>query len=197
MSDLVIIQDKRGHRYHYTANLTSPVSQVLDSLSDYLATDKTLLELEYQGELVRHDQTFQEIGYVRLSSMEVTCPIDRVGSDRGAQLVFLEGQGITASTGSQVLEMSSGDLRDALTLAQFGWRPTVWAPPPPTERQLPQPAPERKPEKKKGPIAFVAPPRLPPRDQPPGLPPNPFSHPERPSPGPGGSGGGDNGCEVF
>jgi hypothetical protein len=120
MSDFVIIEDKRGRFYHFTVNLANPVSQVLDSLVHHLDTDMSLLELSYLGKLVEHDRTFSDIGYSRLSSLTVTCPIDRVGGDRSSQVSFLESEGITPAVGNHALDLSHGDVRLALTFACFG-----------------------------------------------------------------------------
>jgi hypothetical protein len=131
MSDFAIIEDKCGRRHHFTVNMANPVSQVLDSLADHLTTDKSLLELSYLGNRVRHDQTFSDIGYTRLSSLAVTCPIDRVSGDRSAQIDFLEREGITPVISNQLLDQSQGDLRSAMTYARFGMDPSEPHPPPP------------------------------------------------------------------
>jgi hypothetical protein len=142
MSDLVIIHDAPGRHYHYNVHLGQPISQVLDSLADYLTIDKSLLELTYRGRSIQTSQTFTEIGYERLSAIEVTCPIDRV-SERSAQLDFLINENFSPEMALQALEMSNGNLREAVTLARYGMVKTTVEEKPKPEEEAPKPERER------------------------------------------------------
>jgi hypothetical protein len=116
MKHFAIVQDQAGRRYHYPVDFTHPISQLLVPLNTAFPAD---FILNYKGIDVTLSQTFQEIGYQRLSPLFISCPIDRISNDRAAQLDFLASESITDPIASEVLDVTHGNLREALLLGRI------------------------------------------------------------------------------